>query len=753
MRSKLCATWYVLVAVALGAGCEQPAYTVCGTLVCPAGYQCMDGKCAGEDQIAACVEQEEEAACEASSLDGVCRGGFCQIDLCGNGLLDTYPVRGPEPCDGDLGRLACADVGADFGLTKCTAACTSDTTACESFRWQAASTGLGIGKAVVTLGAGTFLARAGQLSWRNEQGRWRSATRLANSIGDIVPITFNKALVVAPRAGTSLGLWHYQAADNTMTDTTLTVATGDTLRWFGAVALDDATVLASLATQPRLFRFVGSQWTAPAATTNWGACAVPGPLPQNALRLHWKASTSSSTAAVGSIGAQVVRLEVNGSSITCSVVRELPALVIGLGGQAGAITWAVDREGRVYDGNWAPRNTDLTGLGLGLETAVADGLRIWATTDVNIYLFDNGSWWRSTGGATILRDDFGGRIPAFHPLAVQGGHVLAAALAPEAGLVERARREWMTGWRSAATGEVTALFIDELGRPLASTFLPGSPGQSSLMIGSRALPITGLTVPVTSMIAVNGSLYAGTSQGLRKLTIGETEVTQTVEGALGAIRGVWFYDNTLYLAAAAGTAPAKVYSKKLTDSSWNTLLDLSTVGCGGNAWLAGREVAGRARLLVQCRSPIVADTPRKSFLVVLEPSSGEVHPVELPDGVHSRIAVDGAAVAWIIGSQGRALRVPPPYSTPELLPVQRKSPFTGELSQITDTLTDVLVTPDNQLFITGGNRALYWWDGSRFVRVTPSQTSPVSYVALAAAGAQLYLAHETGVDLLYTLPK
>lgn len=749
MRSRSRAAWGVLVALAFIAGCEQPAYTVCGTLVCPAGYQCLDGRCAGEDQISACVEQEEEAACEVSSLDGLCRGGFCQIDLCGNGRLDSYPVRGPEPCDGDLGRLACADVGADFGLTTCTAACTSNTAACESFRWQAASTGQGIGKAVVTFGTGTFLARGTQLSWRTEQGRWRNATRLANSIGDVVPLAFNKALVISPRAGTSLGLWHYQAADNTMTDTMLTVATGEALRWFGGLALDSGTVLASLATQPRLYRLVGSQWTAPAVTTSWGACAVPGSQPQNALRLHWKASATS---ALGSIGAQVVRLDVAGSSITCSVERELSAQVIGLGGEAATLTWVVDREGHVYDGNWTLLNPDQAGPPLGLETAVADGPRIWASTDVNIYLFENGSWWRSTGGATILRDDLGGRVPAFHPLAIQGGHVLAAAAAQEAGLVERARREWMTGWRSAATGEVTALLVDDGGRPVASTFLPGTPGQASLVIGARALPITGLTATINSLTFAGGALYAGTNQGLRKLTIGVSEVTQTVEGALGSIRGVWIHGDTIYLAASAGPAPAIVYRKALTDTSWSTLLDLSTVGCGGNAWLTGREVAGSPRLLVQCRTPAVADTPRRSFLVVLEPAAGGVQALEIPDGVYSRVAVDSAAVAWIVGSQGRALRVPPPYSTPEPLPVQRKSPFTGELSQISDLLADVLVMPDGQIFITGGDRALYWWDGSRFVRVTPSQTAPVSYVALAALGAQLYLAHETGVDLLYTLP-
>lgn len=750
MRSELLMGSRVLATLALGmaAACEQPAYTVCGALVCPAGYQCLDNKCAGEDQIAACVEQEDEAACDVSSLDGVCRGGFCQIDLCGNGLLDTYPVRGPEPCDGELGRLACADVGADFGLTSCTVACTSDTSACESFRWKAASTGAGIGRAVVTYDTGTFLARGSQLSWRNGSGRWRNATRLATSIGDIVPLAFNQALVVAPRMGTTLGLWHYQAADNTLTDTQLSVATGETLRWFGGVALDNRTVLGSLASRLRIYRQSGSQWTAPAVVMSWGACATPGPLPQNALRLHWR---SSATVVYGSVGSQVIQLDVAGDSVTCSVVRELPSLVVGVGGQGGVLTWAVDRDGRVYDGSWNLRNTDLAAP-LGLETVAADGPRIWATTDVDIHLFERGSWWRSSGGATILRDDFGGRIPAFHPLAVQGGRVLAAAVAQEAGLVERASREWMTGWRSAAAGEVTALLVDDAGQPWAATFLPGSPGQASLVIGARARPITGLTAPITSMIFAGGSPYAGTNQGLRKLSVTETEVTQTLEGGLGSIRGVWFHDGTLYVAATAGADPAKVYSKSLTDTSWTTLLDLGTVGCGGGAWLAGHVVDGRPQLIVQCRSPIVADTPRRSFLVVLEPSSSTPQVTELPDGVYARLAVDGAGTAWIVGSQGRALRVPPPYSTPELLPVRRKSPFTGELSQISDALTDILVMPDNQIFLAGANRAFYWWDGTRFVRVTPSQSSPVSYVALAAQGAQLYLAHETGVDLLYTLP-
>lgn len=748
MRSELHSARYAAIMLVLGlvTACEQAAYTVCGTLVCPAGYQCLDNKCASEDQIAVCVEQEDEAACDVSSLDGLCRGGFCQIDLCGNGLLDTYPVRGPEPCDGELGRLACADVGADFGLTTCTMACTSDTASCESFRWKAASTGLGIGRAVVTHGTGTFLARGAQLSWRSGTGRWRNPSRLANTIGDIVPFTFNQALVIAPRTGVMLGLWHYRAAENTLTDTGLTVATGDALRWSGGVALDAQTVLASLASEPRLYRLSGSQWTVPAVTVSWGPCATPGPAPPNALRLHWRATDQS---AIGSIGNQVIQLELKGSALTCSVVRELPALVIGVGGQDEAITWAVDRDGRVYDGNWNLRNTNLAAP-LGLETAVADGSRIWATTDVDIHLFEMGSWWRSSGGATILRDDFGGRIPAFHPVAVQSGRVLAAAVAQEAGLVERASREWMIGWRSAASGEVTALIIDEAGRPWASTFLPG---QASLVIGSRARPITGLIVPITSMVFANGVLYAGTNQGLRKITVTDAAITQTVEGALGAIRGVWVHADTLYVVSALGSEPAKLYSKPLTATTWTTLLDLSTIGCGGTAWLAGHAAASGPQLFVQCRSPIIPDTPRKSYLAVLELPGAKLAVNEVPDGPYNRLAVDRAATAWLVGSQGRALRVPAPYSTPELLPVRRKSPFTGQLSQTLDALTDILVMPDDQVFIAGANRSLYWWDGARFVRVTPSQAAPVSYVALASLGAQIYIAHETGVDLLYTLPQ
>ena len=106
-------------------------------------------------------------------------------------------------------------------------------------------------------------------------------------------------------------------------------------------------------------------------------------------------------------------------------------------------------------------------------------------------------------------------------------------------------------------------------------------------------------------------------------------------------------------------------------------------------------------------------------------------------------------MVWLVGSQGRAVRVAPPYGVAELLPVLRRSPVTGKLSELSETLSDVVVLADGQVYVAGANQNLFWWDGARLVRVSASQGGSSSYVALAGSGSLLYAGYESGVDLLF----
>lgn len=727
-------------------GCEQARYATCeGTQICPDGYQCSAGQCVSEEQIAACLDLAEEASCEAG-LDGLCRDGFCQIDLCGNGRLDTYPVRGPEACDGELGRLACADVGADFGLTTCTAACSSDTKDCESFTWKAAITGTGGGRLVTVKDDGIFVVRAGLLSW-TDTGKWKSAARLdgTTNIGDVVPLTSSKALVVAPGGPNALALWNFDAnASTLLTSTTLTVVTNPgPLRWFGGVALGDSAVLASLGTTLRLYRLSNNMWAESSVTFVPQGCPTA-----TDIRLHW---SSSDTVAYGAMGSHVVRLTLSGTTVTCTDLQDLLAPPVAMGGN-GVLQWVVARNGRVFEATtWQQVSLD-PNEALALDSAVAEpnvSLRLWATSGDDILLYDQGSWWRSTTGSAILRDDFAGRISVHRPLAVVGSRVLAALAAQEVGLVERNRREWMSGWQNAANGEITDLAVDGAGRTWAAQFTPGTPSVSRLALGAFSRVITDLTAPITSMTFVGATLYVGTNASVRKVNASGPSITAPLEGSatLGQIRGLWSFGSRLYALAAQGTpAVVKLHTKDVGAPAWTELYNLSSTDCSAGIWMTGVAVAGSPRLFVICRTAVA---PRMSRLLVFNPPTASPTAVEVPDGAYTRVAAGPDGAAWLVGASGRAVRVAHPYSNAEVLHVERKSPVTGKLIPLTETLQDVVVLDDGQVYIAGANQNLFWWDGSRFVRVSASQGGSSSYVALAGFGSLLYAAYESGVDVLF----
>ncbi|MBK7534956.1 MAG: hypothetical protein IPI49_06160 [Myxococcales bacterium] len=709
-----------------------------------------------EEQISACTELEAEAECVAG-LDGVCREGFCQINLCGNGQLDTYPVRGPEACDGELGRLACADVGADFGLTDCTLACSSDSSRCESFTWKRAITGTGPGRLVTTFrgdpkGDTVFVARGGLLSWRRG-GAWRSAVRLegAINIGDVVPVTAERALVVAPKNGTQLALWSFDAAaDPLLTTTSLVIpTTGPTpLRWSGGVAMGQTRVMASLGTTLLLYQRIGDIWSEQTVTLNLGGCPTATP-----VRLHWWSPSENTI--YGSMDSRAVSLAVSGTTVECTDLRDLGSPAVAMGGDSG-LKWVVTRSGRVIDArDWQPLSLDPS-ESLALDSAtveVPSPLRLWATSGDDILLFDQGAWWKSTTGSAILRDDFSGRIPVHRPLAVQDNRVRAVLGAQEVGLVEPNSREWMTGWQTTTDGEVTELAVDGSGRTWTALFAPGSPGTARLALGPLIRVVSDLASAITSIHVVEGTMYLGTGNSVRKVTATTgTTITAVVEGspALGLIRGLWSSGTTLYALSQQGAQPVRtqLYSKETTSATWTPFYDFAAEPCTAT-WMAGQVVASKPYLFAVCRGPVIPDKPRESKLLVFDLTSSARTVVAVPDGSYTRVAAGADGVVWLVGSQGRAVRVAPPYGVAELLPVLRRSPVTGKLSELSETLSDVVVLADGQVYVAGANQNLFWWDGARLVRVSASQGGSSSYVALAGSGSLLYAGYESGVDLLF----
>jgi hypothetical protein len=105
-------TRVLVLGMLLHAACVSPQSVVCDSgRVCPAGSTCdaATGLCVTPEQVAVCKPPVGEgASCRFNGLDGVCLGGICVPQSCGDGF-----VTGAEECDGDeLGALDdCGDLG------------------------------------------------------------------------------------------------------------------------------------------------------------------------------------------------------------------------------------------------------------------------------------------------------------------------------------------------------------------------------------------------------------------------------------------------------------------------------------------------------------------------------------------------------------------------------------------------------------------------------------------------------------------
>jgi hypothetical protein len=730
----------VAIAIVLCAGlvtaCEKPGYVVCGEQVCPEGTQCLDNQCVSDGQVAACAGKvEEDAVCAVTDLDGLCRDGYCQVDLCGNGRLDTYPVRGDEACDGDLGLVSCADAGADFGATTCSAACGLDSKACQSFSWRRSLVGQGAGRAVVVEADGVFAARGSYLSWRQGTG-WKNTPKLTSTILDIVPLGPTQGLVVSARNAMTLGIWHFVSASDELVPTNLSIPLAGTGRWSGGTALDASHVLASVSQGLRLYSFDGTTWTERAQTLV--AC------PAGDLGSLW---ASSATVAYAAAGTQVLRLVVSGATATCSVIKDLGQPVVALGGQGGVLQWAVDGVGRVYDAaTWTTRNLDATAT-LAVDAAVAQPVsgaspRLWASSGENVYLFEAGSWWKSNTGSVVLRDDLDGHLGTHRPVAAIANVVYAVQPSVEAGLVQRNDREWFTGWEPSGGASVAELAVDDNGQ--AWTLLD----DGRVSFGSRQGTLTPALVPPLSRPAIAGGvLFVGTNTGVFRIVAAGANFTSSREGsAVGGARGVWASaDGSLYQLSTLG-----LYKKTPGVGDWVPLIvNGAGTECPIPIALSGLGQGSAERVFAVCRMQSTAPLGYRLLVVALPSLTPTV--LALPDFNYRRVVAQPDGTVWMVAA-GRVVQAAPPYVAATPQDVFRRSPATGKLDKLPEALTDLAVTSDGSVYLSARRQNLFVWDGTRFLRVSSSQSGTLAYVALASRGAHLYAAYESGVDLLFRSP-
>jgi cysteine-rich repeat protein len=94
---------WLLVLLALGAGCVSSDSVRCGDRTCPTGNKCDNAHslCVSKDQASACAALADGDQCHADDIDksGVCDQTFC-VPGCGDGVTqDPNAVGVVEECD------------------------------------------------------------------------------------------------------------------------------------------------------------------------------------------------------------------------------------------------------------------------------------------------------------------------------------------------------------------------------------------------------------------------------------------------------------------------------------------------------------------------------------------------------------------------------------------------------------------------------------------------------------------------------
>jgi hypothetical protein len=740
-----------ILAVAWLAACGSDNLVVCpgadGEVVCAPDSECLGGVCVARERAQVCEAISDEGTCTYLDVNGRCRDGYCQTELCGDQQLDNA-WKG-EVCDGALGRFDCADFGWDWGQTSCSDRCVAVTDGCGTFAWTPVrGAGPGNMRLVVSAGTHLFSAFRRRVGWGPDGANWRlSGKDEPNVIGDIVPLTAQRALLVE-QLGQDAMLRGFDAATMTSSDTEVRLPFSGA--WNGGVALDDSSMLASIGTALYRVAREGARWTAtPLAAPT---CAALG-----ALRPRLR---TTAIAVVGSVASKVVQINLAGTSATCAVLRQVLAPVAGVGGDGAALTWVADVEGRVYDAaTWALRNTDPASA-VAIDTAIAVGARVWASAGTQVRVFEGGSWWTSITGSTVLANSLGGKFANHSPLATLDGEVYAAQSSQDTGLVKRSEREWMQGWAGAAVRDVV---VDQQQRPWALL------DAQTLSIGTRVGTLSAdLVAPLTSMQMRGAEALIGTARGV--FSISSTFAVQPEGAALANIRGFWAApDGSMYAANNGG-----LHRRAPGATPWTLLSDTSQACADGdgaaglNLALKGAMVKAVPTLFITCRvGPVASDKYR---LLVYRMPATQPAVLDLPNAQYTTLDVDADDSLWLL-SGNSILRVAPPYDVlPAPIAVQRFDPITSEFSKVVE-FTDLVVTGEGEVYLSGKNLGLYRWepaaggwafdttpgalaearwvaDAGRFVRISPSQQGSISYVALGFFGRQLYAAHENGVDLL-----
>lgn len=86
-------TWVVSVLLVVS-GCVQNQLVPCGDLLCPTDQMCRNEECVSPEQLVACEDKDDGAACLQQEVPGFCTSGFCHVPICGNGTMEPG-----ESCD------------------------------------------------------------------------------------------------------------------------------------------------------------------------------------------------------------------------------------------------------------------------------------------------------------------------------------------------------------------------------------------------------------------------------------------------------------------------------------------------------------------------------------------------------------------------------------------------------------------------------------------------------------------------------